>query len=151
EERQHGLERGAFSYLRKPLTTDDIEVAFNRIKRFIGDEVRHLLVVEDNEIEQMSIVELLSHDDVEIDTVGTGAEALDAMRNKLYDCVVLDLRLPDISGFDLLTKIQSETELRDIPIVVFTGKELSTEEETQLRKMAKSIVLKGVQSPERLL
>src|SRR6185295_12923760 len=68
-----------------------------------------------------------------------------------FDCAVLDLRLPDISGFDLLAEIQKDSELRDVPIVVFTGKELTADEESQLRKMAKSIVLKGVQSPERLL
>jgi CheY-like chemotaxis protein len=73
------------------------------------------------------------------------------MRSQPFDCVILDLRLPDISGFDLLQEIQHSPELRQVPIIVFTGKELSAEEEDQLRTMAKSIVLKGVQSPERLL
>ena len=113
--------------------------------------VRRLLVVEDSPAEQLSIVELIAHDDVEITTVGTGEEALDAMRSQAFDCVVLDLRLPDISGFDLLTEIQLDPQLREVPIVVFTGKELSHDEEGELRKMAKSIVLKGVRSPERLL
>jgi len=81
----------------------------------------------------------------------TGADALTKMREKTYDCVVLDLRLPDISGFDLLTEIQQDPKLRDTPIVVFTGRELTDLEEGELRKKAKSIVLKGVRSPERLL
>jgi CheY-like chemotaxis protein/signal transduction histidine kinase len=151
EERQHGLERGAFAYLNKPITTDTIEAAFDRIKRFAQPRTRELLVVEDDAAERMSIEELIRHDDVHITSVGTGAEALAAMYEREYDCVVLDLRLPDISGFDLLAEVQKEPKLRDVPIVVFTGRELAADEETQLRRMAKSIVLKGVQSPERLL
>jgi CheY-like chemotaxis protein len=151
EERQHGLERGAFAYLNKPLTTEGLEVAFDRIKQFAAPRVRRLLVVEDSPAEQLSIVELIAHDDVEITTVGTGEDALGAMRRQPFDCVVLDLRLPDISGFDLLAEMQLDPQLREVPIVVFTGKELSQDEEAELRKMAKSIVLKGVRSPERLL
>ena len=151
EERQHGLERGAFAYLNKPLTTEGLEAAFDRIKRFAAPRARRLLVVEDSPAEQLSIVELIAHDDVEITTVGTGEDALAALRAQGFDCVVLDLRLPDISGFDLLTEIQLDPQLREVPIVVFTGKELSQDEEGELRKMAKSIVLKGVRSPERLL
>jgi CheY-like chemotaxis protein len=151
EERQHGLERGAFAYLNKPLTTDSIEAAFERIKRFAEPRARQLLVVEDDPAERMSIQELIAHDDVSITAVGTGHEALAAMHEREYDCVVLDLRLPDMSGFELLAEVQKEPNLRDVPIVVFTGRELSSDEETQLRTMAKSIVLKGVQSPERLL
>jgi CheY-like chemotaxis protein len=151
EERQHGLERGAFAYLNKPLTTDSIEAAFDRIKRFAEPRKRQLLVVEDDPAERMSIQELIAHDDVNITAVGTGQEALAAMHEREYDCVVLDLRLPDMSGFELLGEVQKEPKLRDVPIVVFTGRDLTQEEETLLRKMAKSIVLKGVQSPERLL
>jgi CheY-like chemotaxis protein len=99
----------------------------------------------------MSIAELIGADDVEIAAATTGAEALAKMREKSFDCVVLDLRLPDISGFDLLTEIQQDPKLRDTPIVVFTGRELTDSEEFELRKKAKSIVLKGVRSPERLL
>ena len=83
--------------------------------------------------------------------VGTGGEALEAMLDKSFDCVVLDLRLPDMTGFELLENVHAEPTLADVPVVVFTGKDLSTEEQTQLKAMAKSIVLKDVQSPERLL
>jgi CheY-like chemotaxis protein/nitrogen-specific signal transduction histidine kinase len=151
EERQHGLERGAFAYLVKPLTTDELEAAFDRVIRFTSTQVKQLLVVEDDEVERMSILELLGHDDIAITAVATGAEALTTLASKPFDCVVLDLRLPDISGFELLEKIRQEPACHDLPIVVFTGKELSEEEEAQLRKMAKSIIIKGVQSPERLL
>ncbi|MFL6647929.1 MAG: response regulator, partial [Sulfurifustaceae bacterium] len=151
EERQHGLARGAFSYLNKPATTDGLDEAFERIKEFSQPRKRRLLIIEDSPAEQLSIAELLGHDDVEITTVGTGAEGLGALRASVFDCVVLDLRLPDMSGFDVLAEVQREPRLRDIPIVVFTGRELTEDEEANLRTMAKSIVLKGAQSPERLL
>ena len=151
EERQHGLERGAFSYLRKPVTTEGLESALDKIKTFTTKRVRELLIVEDDPVERSSLVELIGHDDVRIATAGTGSEALAALHERAFDCVVLDLRLPDMTGFDLLEKVQEEPEIRDVPIVVLTGKDLSAEEDVQLRKMAKSIVLKGVQSPERLL
>jgi HAMP domain-containing protein/signal transduction histidine kinase/DNA-binding response OmpR family regulator len=151
DERRYGLERGAFSFVTKTVTTDDLEAAFDRLKSFTDSSVRRLLIIEDDVAEQMSVTELLHHDDLEITTVGTGAEALEAMRAGRFDCVVLDLRLPDMSGFELLAELQTDAALRDVPIVVFTGRELSESEETELRQHAKSVVLKGVRSPERLL
>ena len=150
EERQHGLAHGAFAYMVKPLTSDGIEAALDRIKRFAAPHTKRLLVVEDNELERTGIIELLGHDDIEITAVGTGAEALKALLDRAFDCCVLDLRLPDMSGFELLNRIPTEPSLAQLPIVVFTGKELSAEEEKQLKTVAKSIVLKDVQSPERL-
>jgi CheY-like chemotaxis protein len=97
------------------------------------------------------VTELLGAKDVESETAGSGAAALELMRKSSFDCVVLDLRLPDMSGFDLLAEVQQDPKLRETPIIVFTGRELSEQEETELRKKAKSIVLKGVRSPERLL
>jgi HAMP domain-containing protein/CheY-like chemotaxis protein/signal transduction histidine kinase len=151
DERQYGLERGAFQFITKTVTTDALEAAFDRLKSFTASRVRRLLVVEDDPAEQLSVTELLGHSDVQITTVGTGAAALAALRAGSFDCVVLDLRLPDMSGFELLAQLQGDSELRHTPIVVFTGRELTDHEETELRKVAKSIVLKGVRSPERLL
>ncbi|MEO8669739.1 MAG: response regulator, partial [Tahibacter sp.] len=151
EERHHGMERGAFSYLAKPATTESIEAALDRIKEYALPRVKRLLVVEDDANERMSVVELIRHEDVEIECVGTGEEALQQMATGTYDCVVLDLRLPDMSGFELLERVQADARMGDIPIVVFTGKDLSADEEARLRKVAKSIIIKGVQSPERLL
>jgi CheY-like chemotaxis protein len=108
-------------------------------------------VVEDNPTEQMSICELLSHDDIEIDTAGTGGDALERLRRGPYDCVVLDLRLPDMTGFEVLEEIGRDQKLAEVPVVVFTGRELSAEEDATLHTMARSIVVKGVESPERLL
>jgi CheY-like chemotaxis protein len=150
EERQHGLSHGAFSYLVKPATTDDLERAFDRIKTYITPHTKRLLIVEDNEIERSSIVELLSHDDVRIDAVGTGSDALRVLREQTFDCCVIDLRLPDMTGFELLETMKGDSELQNLPVVVFTGKELTPDEEQRLKVVAKSVVLKDVQSPERL-
>jgi CheY-like chemotaxis protein len=151
EDRQHGLARGAFSFIIKPTTQDGIAEALARIKEFAKPRRRRLLVVEDNKAEQLSIGELLGHDDIEIVTAGTGTEALTALRTQTCDCVVLDLRLPDMSGFEVLEHMRGDVALSDVPVVVFTGRELSAEEDAQLHTMARSIVVKGVESPERLL
>ena len=151
EERQHGLSHGAFSYVVKSPTTDGLETAFDRLKEFTESGVKRLLIVEDNDIERQSIIELLHYEDIELQAVSTGQEAMEALQLRPFDCVVLDLRLPDMTGFELLNLIQADGTLNDVPVVVFTGKDLTTAEELQLRSMAKSIVLKDVQSPERLL
>ncbi|MGH8635904.1 MAG: response regulator, partial [Burkholderiales bacterium] len=151
EDRQHGLARGAFSFVVKPATPDGISDALTRIKEFAQPRRRRLLVVEDNKAEQMSIDALLGYDDIEILNASTGAEALNALRETPCDCVVLDLRLPDMSGFEILDEMRRDTTLADVPVVVFTGKELSSEEDSRLHAMARSIVVKGVESPERLL
>jgi CheY-like chemotaxis protein len=150
EERQHGLSHGAFSYLVKPATTEELEHAFDRIKTYVAPHRKRLLVVEDNDIERQGIIELLQHDDIEVAAVAKGREALEALQGGGFDCCVVDLRLPDMTGFDLLEQLQREPALRDLPVVVFTGKELSADEEARLKMLAKSVVLKDVQSPERL-
>jgi CheY-like chemotaxis protein/two-component sensor histidine kinase len=150
EARQHGLSHGAFSYMIKPATTEGLDQCFDRIKQFVGPRIKRLLVVEDNEVESQSIVELLRYDDIEIHTASTGREALQLLLDRPFDCCVLDLRLPDMTGFELLEKMQGEAGLRDVPVVVFTGKDLTPEEENHLQTMAKSVVIKDVQSPDRL-
>jgi CheY-like chemotaxis protein len=151
EERQYGLERGAFSFMTKPTSTEGLASVFDRVHAFIEPRVRQLLVIEDDETEQLSVEALIGGDDIQITKAGSGKEALELLRSRKFDCAILDLKLPDISGFDLLGEIQADERLRDVPIVVFTGRELSADEESELRRRAKSIVLKGVQSPERLL
>ena len=125
EERQHGLAHGAFSYLVKAPTTEGLEAAFDRIKDFTAPRTKRLLIVEDNDIERQSIVELLGYQDIEMVTAATGGEALEAMLDRPFDCVVLDLRLPDMTGFELLEKMHAEPALANVPVVVFTGKELT--------------------------
>ena len=151
EDRQHGLAHGAFSFVTKPMTTEGLEAALSRIRQYAMPRRKRLLVVEDNAAEQLSITELLGHDDIDIAVADTGEAALAVLHQQPFDCVVLDLRLPDMSGFEVLECIRDDAVLGDLPVVVFTGKELSTEEDVRLHTLARSVVVKGVESPERLL
>jgi HAMP domain-containing protein/CheY-like chemotaxis protein/signal transduction histidine kinase len=151
EDRHHGLARGAFGFVTKPTTPEGLDQALSRIKEFASPRRKRLLVVEDNPAEQFSIKELLGHDDIDVSVVGTGAEALEAINGESFDCVVLDLRLPDMTGFDVLESLRDAPAVRDLPVVVFTGKELSPDEDARLHSLARSVVVKGVESPERLL
>jgi CheY-like chemotaxis protein len=151
EDRQHGLARGAFAFVTKPTTTEGLEAALARIKDYAAPRRKQLLVVEDNAAEQLSIKELLGYDDIDITVASTGGEALALLAQQLFDCVVLDLRLPDMPGFAVLERMRDTPALSDLPVVVFTGKELSSEEDARLHTLARSVVVKGVESPERLL
>ena len=151
EDRHHGLSRGAFGFVTKPSSADDLEAALTRIRLFAKPRRKRLLVVEDNPAEQLSVRELLGSDDIDIDVADSGLSALQTLQEVSYDCVVLDLRLPDMTGFEVLEKLRDNPKLRDLPVVVFTGRELSAEEDAQLRTLARSVVVKDVESPERLL
>jgi HAMP domain-containing protein/CheY-like chemotaxis protein/signal transduction histidine kinase len=151
EDRHHGLARGAFAFVTKPTTPEGLEIALDRIKEYSTPRRKRLLVVEDNPAEQLSIRELLGYDDIDVTTVATGEDAVEAVSKEKFDCVVLDLRLPDISGFEVLERFRDTPQLGDLPVVVFTGKELSPEEDARLHSLARSVVVKGVESPERLL
>ena len=151
EDRHHGLARGAFAFVTKPTTPEGLETALNRIKEYSAPRRKRLLVVEDNPAEQLSIKELLGYDDIDVTVVSSGEAAIRAVADQSFDCVVLDLRLPDISGFEVLERFRDTPALGDLPVVVFTGKELSPEEDARLHVLARSVVVKGVESPERLL
>ncbi len=151
EDRHHGLARGAFSFVTKPTTPEGLGAALTRIKEYTTPRRKRLLVVEDNPAEQLSIRELLGYDDIDVSVAASGSDALTTLNEQPFDCVVLDLRLPDMSGFDVLERLRDTPELSDLPVVVFTGKELSSEEDARLHTLARSVVVKGVESPERLL
>ncbi|UTV40856.1 HAMP domain-containing protein (plasmid) [Ensifer adhaerens] len=151
EDRQHGLARGAFAFMTKPTTAHSVGKAFSRLRNYAEPRRKRLLLVEDNEAERMSVTALLGDHDIDIASVGSGAEALVALRNDPIDCVVLDLTLPDMTGFEVLEKIRDDDDIVEVPVVVFTGRELSPEEDARLHSMARSVVVKGVESPERLL
>ncbi|MGA1986461.1 MAG: response regulator [Candidatus Sulfotelmatobacter sp.] len=151
EDRHHGLARGAFAFVNKPTSPEELDSALGRIKDYATPRRKRLLIVEDNPAEQMSIRELLGYDDIDVSVVSTGAEALDVVTREAFDCVVLDLRLPDMTGFDILERMRDIPAVNDLPVVVFTGKELSPEEDARLHMLARSVVVKGVESPERLL
>jgi HAMP domain-containing protein/signal transduction histidine kinase/DNA-binding response OmpR family regulator len=151
EDRHHGLARGAFAFVHKPTTPGGLDDAFGRIKDYAAPRRKHLLLVEDDEAERKGVSELLGSEDIEITAAETGEAALALLRATPVDCVVLDLKLPDMSGFEVLENIRDDAALCDVPVVVFTGRELSADEDARLRTMARSVVVKGVESPERLL
>jgi CheY-like chemotaxis protein len=154
EQKRAGLNAGAIAFLAKPVSKEALDTAFARIASFIDTVPKNLLVVEDNEAQRNSIVELIAHDDVDITGVASAEEALGQLHEKHYDCMVLDLGLQtgsDMSGFDLLEKVKSDPDNHDLPIIIYTGKDLSQEDETRIKKYAETIILKDVKSPERLL
>src|SRR5947207_4583492 len=151
EDRQNGLAFGAFCFVTKPTTPECLGNAISRLKEYSKPRLKRLLVVEDNPAEQLSIKELLNHHDIDVTVVSTGAEALAAVGEEPFDCAVLDLRLPDMSGFEVLERFRDTPTLSDLPVVVFTGRELSSEEDARLHQLARSVVVKNVESPERLL
>jgi HAMP domain-containing protein/CheY-like chemotaxis protein len=148
---RRGLEYGAIAVLAKPADQQGIAEALGTIAGFLERRVKRLLVVEDDITQRQSIVELIGEGEVSTTAVGTGQEALDALERERFDCVVLDLRLPDLSGLELMKRIKEREDLKRMPIVIYTGKELSKSEETDLRKLAQTIIIKDVKSPERLL
>jgi CheY-like chemotaxis protein/signal transduction histidine kinase len=151
EDKQHALARGAFSFVPKPTSAAGVRIALSKIKAYVQPRRKRLLVVEDNPAERLSISALLDHSDIEIVSADTGGAAMKILREKPVDCVVLDLRLPDITGFELLEELSGDPALADVPVIVFTGRELTAQDEAQLHAVARSIVVKGVESPERLL
>ncbi|MEH2402464.1 HAMP domain-containing protein [Nostoc sp.] len=151
EGRQRGLQLGAIAYLQKPLTSETISQALTKIKGFVERQVKNLLVVEDDDTQRLSIVELIGNSDVSTTAVGTGAEALEAIRAQHFDCLVLDLGLPDMTGFELIEQIKLLPNGKTLPIIVYTGREISKAQETELRRIAETIIIKDVRSPERLL
>jgi len=137
--------------LGKPVDRRALDEALETISGFLERRVKRLLVVEDDETQRRSIVELIGNGEVSTTAVGTAADALTALERERFDCVVLDLRLPDLSGLDLMRRIKERTDLKRMPIVIYTGKELSKSEETDIRKLAQTIIIKDVRSPERLI
>jgi hypothetical protein len=150
--RQNALRAGAVAFLEKPISREGLEETFAEIRSFIDRSVKRLLVVEDDEAQRQSVVELIgSGEDVEVTAVGSSEEALEALELQRYDCMVVDLKLPEMGGFDLLEKIKGDERFSSVPVIVYTGKELTRREETKLRKFADTIVVKDASSPERLL
>ncbi|MEG4226051.1 HAMP domain-containing protein [Microcoleus sp. N9_B2] len=151
EGRQRSLQLGAIAYLQKPVSSEALSKALTDIKGFVDRRVKNLLVVEDDETQRLSIVDLIGNHDVSTTAVGSGAEALATLKLGHFDCIVLDLGLPDMTGFELIEQIKQDAALKSLPIIVYTGKELTRAEETQLKRMAETIIVKDVRSPERLL
>jgi HAMP domain-containing protein/CheY-like chemotaxis protein/signal transduction histidine kinase len=150
-EKQQGLKNGALAYLEKPVTRETLDESFAKISSFIDTSVKRLLVVEDDETQRQSMIELIQHEDVEITAVSSAEDALRELSSGHFDCMVLDLGLRDMNGFELLETVKANPQMWELPIIIYTGKDLSQAEETKLRKFAETIIVKDVKSPERLL
>ncbi|MCA9216823.1 MAG: response regulator [Planctomycetales bacterium] len=143
-------QRGAIGYLRKPVSAEELEDLLTDIQSFLDKRVKHILIVEDDNRNRAAVVQLLSRKGVEISDVATGQAALDHIESHAVDCIVLDLGLPDMTGQQFLDHLSSKAT-NDIPVIIYTGKELSNSEHRQLREHTDTIVVKGADSPERLM
>jgi len=151
DRKREGLELGAFDYIRKPVTKDVLLGAFDKIEEFGRKKLKKLLIVEDNETQNIAIRELIGNGDVKSYSAFTGQEAIDMLLKDAYDCIIVDLGLPDMSGFELIEKIKEKPEIKGIPIIVYTGRDLTSDEKSILNKLASAVVLKTANSQERLL
>ena len=151
EERERSLRLGAVSHFQKPVTKEIIDQALNQTIDFINRPLKNLLIVEDHAGEREAIVALIGNGDVHSTAVATAAEAMAALEKTRFDCVVLDLGLPDKNGLELIREIHQKYGHHSPPVIVYTGRELSRQEETELRLISDSIIIKNARSPERLL
>ena len=151
EDPEPALTQGALGFLTKSETKESLENAFKQLKEFIERPVKNLLLVEDDEIQTMHIREFIGNGDVKTTVVSSGQEALAALEKSRYDCMVLDLGLPDMSGGELLEQVKKSPGCQGLPIIIYTARELLQEESARLKRLAERIVIKDVRSPERLL
>ena len=148
---QEALERGAIGYALKPVKREELVEAFRHLEAKLAPGMRRVLVVEDDERQRESVRQLLSNGDVQIVGVATAAAALEQLRTTTFDCMVLDLNLPDVNGYQLLEQMAGQEEVSFPPVIVYTGRSLSRDEELRLHRFSKSIIIKDARSPERLL
>lgn len=142
---------GAIGYLTKPVKKEEIDNVFDKIEDIISKPIKKLIIVEDEEIMRKSIINLMKGENIEITDVETGKEAFDKVSSEDFDCMILDLGLGDMTGFELLDKFEKNKVATELPIVIYTGRELTHEENDKLKKYSQSIILKGARSFERLL
>jgi CheY-like chemotaxis protein len=152
-DKHQGNAQGAFGYLTKPVSKEGLEQVFGQLARFLERKERRLLLVEDDDVQRDSLSKLMSEgDDVVVTAVPTGQEALHALDKSEFDCLVIDLLLPDMDGIKLVEEVKTQQRFRDLPIVVYTGKELSSKDEARLKRYTGSVILKsGPKSPDQLL
>jgi signal transduction histidine kinase/CheY-like chemotaxis protein/CHASE3 domain sensor protein len=148
---QTALSLGAMGYLTKPVQRDELADVLTALDATLSKGVRRVLVVEDDPVQRDAMTKLLGSRDVEIVAVGTAADCLTELSRQTFDCMVLDLTLPDASGFSLLETLSRDDAHAFPPVIVYTGQDLSAAHEQELRRYSSSIIIKGAKSPERLL
>lgn len=151
DEKSKAMKMGALDHLTKPVNKDQVVTVFDKIEDAIAGDVRRLLVVEDNKVAHEAIASLFEEQGIEVTSAVTGEEALGFLKTKPFDCMILDLNLPDTTGFQLLETLNKKDDIPKVPVVIYTAKDLMREEEAKLRKYADRIILKTDQSSERLL
>ncbi|MDM8193178.1 response regulator [Pseudomonas koreensis] len=145
------MHMGAIGYAVKPTTREELKDVFARLEAKLTQKVKRVLLVEDDDLQRESIARLIGDEDIEITAVGLAQDALELLRTTIYDCMVIDLKLPDMLGNDLLKRMSTEDICSFPPVIVYTGRNLTRDEEAELRKYSRSIIIKGARSPERLL
>ncbi|MFF7708761.1 response regulator [Pseudomonas sp. NPDC007930] len=145
------MHMGAVGYAVKPTTRDELKDVFNRLEAKLTQKLKRILLVEDDDLQRDAIARLIGDDDIEITAVGYAQAALDLLRENVYDCMIIDLKLPDMLGGELLKRMSTEDIRAFPPVIVYTGRNLTREEEAELLKYSRSIIIKGARSPERLL
>ena len=151
EEERRSLQNGALGFLQKPVTAEALQQGLGDIKTFVEKRVKNLLVVEDDPIQSQAITDLIGDGDVETTSVTSAEGALESLQEKAYDCVVMDLRLPGMSGFELIERIKADPRHRRLPVIVYTGRELTDEDKSRLHGLAQTVIIKDVTTMERLL
>ncbi|WP_229632174.1 response regulator [Pseudoduganella violaceinigra] len=145
------LHMGAIGYARKPAARADLLAVFDRLERRFTQKIKHILLVEDDALQRESMVKLIEDEDIAISPVASGAEALEQLRSTIFDCMIMDLKLPDMQGSELLQRMSQQEIASFPPVIVYTGRSMTRAEEAELSKYSRSIIIKGARSPERLL
>ena len=145
------LSLGAVGYMVKPVKREQLVEVLKKLEDKLSQRMHRVLIVEDNELQREAVAKLLTSHDVQTVTAGTAAECLELLKDQTFDCMVLDLTLPDASGYSLLETLSRESAYAFPPVIVYTGRDLSADDEQTLRRYSKSIIIKGAKSPERLL
>ncbi|MDF0732019.1 response regulator [Pseudomonas entomophila] len=145
------MHMGAVGYAVKPTSREELKAVFARLEAKLTQKLKHILLVEDDDLQRESIARLIGDDDIEITAVAMAQDALALLRENIYDCMIIDLKLPDMLGNELLKRMTAEDIRSFPPVIVYTGRNLTREEEADLLKYSRSIIIKGARSPERLL
>ena len=151
DQSEAALHMGAIGYALKPTSRDQLKQVFKKIEGKLSQKVKQVLLVEDDAMQRESVVKLIGDDDVAITAVASGEEAMELLRNRVFDCMITDLRLPDMQGSELLKRMATEEISSFPPVIVYTGRNLTRDEEAELLRYSRSIIIKGARSPERLL
>jgi CheY-like chemotaxis protein len=151
DEERRGLRCGAVGFSRKPVTADDLQAGLGSVRAFVDKRVKQLLVVEDDPIQGQAIYDLIGDGDVQTTTVASGELALHTLADHAFDCLVLDLRLPGMNGFELIERIKADPRNQRLPVIVYTGRDLTDDDRGRLRGLAQTVIVKDVTTMERLL